>query len=125
MNGSRPDVYDGPVKLGPDAILHMASPQSMIAPAVGGTVNILNSVLKFGLRSLSKYDDVDFLTRLHLSPAVKRVVITSSAAAIIEPKDGPYVFTEVFTLLVVVCASYFLWRIMDLQKDRTIIVPPL
>jgi len=79
----KPDAYDSAVELGPDAILHMASPvtllraepQSVIGPAVNGTVNILSSLLKF-------------------SSTVKRVVITSSAASIEEPKDGPYIFTE-------------------------------
>jgi hypothetical protein len=50
----QPDAYDDAVKLGPDAILHMALPiilsnaDATIGPAVSGTLGILNSALKFG-----------------------------------------------------------------------------
>lgn len=79
----KPDAFDDAVKLNPDGILHMASPvttsakdpQDTIGPAVTGTTGILHSILKYG-------------------PNVKRVVITSSAASLIEPKDEPYTYTE-------------------------------
>jgi len=42
-----------------------------------------------------KYFDITFMKRLRRSPTVKRIVIMSSAGSIIEPKDSPYLFTEV------------------------------
>ncbi|KAL1741963.1 hypothetical protein HDZ31DRAFT_66409 [Schizophyllum fasciatum] len=75
-------AFDEAVK-GVDAVEHTASPfhfkaddpQELIGPAVNGTRSILNSVLKHG-------------------HAIKRVVITSSVAAILESRDGPIVFTD-------------------------------
>jgi nucleoside-diphosphate-sugar epimerase len=66
-----------------DAVEHTASPfytdakdpDELIKPAVDGTLNILRSVAKNGHK-------------------VRRVVITSSMAAVHSPKDHPYVFTE-------------------------------
>jgi len=69
-----------------DAIEHTASPfildaedpQDVIGPAVRGTTNILKSALAYG-------------------PQVRRIIITSSVQAIIEPKPAdqtPYAFTE-------------------------------
>lgn len=62
----------------------MASPVTMVAkdpketigPALSGTTGILESVLKYGSN-------------------VKRIVITSSAASLMEPKEEAYTFTEV------------------------------
>jgi len=55
--------------------LRADDPQEVIVPAVQGTIGILESILKYG-------------------PDVRRVVITSSVAAITSPKDKPYIFTE-------------------------------
>ncbi|KAI5477460.1 D-lactaldehyde dehydrogenase [Pseudohyphozyma bogoriensis] len=68
---------------GVDAIEHTASPftyemndpwEDLIHPAVNGTLALLNAAL--------------------MEPKVKRVVITSSIAAIMDPKEGYYTFTE-------------------------------
>ncbi|KAH8825680.1 hypothetical protein DL96DRAFT_1609607 [Flagelloscypha sp. PMI_526] len=75
-------AFDEAVK-GMDAIEHTASPfhlnaddpDELIKPAVEGTVGILKSTLAH-------------------APTVKRVVVTSSVAAIIENQDTPRVFTE-------------------------------
>ncbi|KAF8308500.1 NAD(P)-binding protein [Clavulina sp. PMI_390] len=78
------NAFDAAVKEGNfDGIAHVASPfqvnvtdaQDLIGPAVGGTTNILQSALKFG-------------------PTVKRIVITSSIVAIVEPHPTPYTYTE-------------------------------
>ncbi|KDQ06901.1 hypothetical protein BOTBODRAFT_232897 [Botryobasidium botryosum FD-172 SS1] len=80
---SNAGAYDDAV-VGVDAVAHTASPttmaardpQDVIKPAVAGTVNILESVKKYG-------------------PSVKRVVITGSCGAIVQPKSGdPVVYTE-------------------------------
>jgi len=77
-------AFDEAVK-GVDAVIHTASPVSadahepdeLIKPAVNGTLNILKSVKQHGT-------------------SVKRIVITSSVAAVIEPKDEvPAIYTEV------------------------------
>lgn len=76
------DAFDEAIK-GIDAVAHTASPfhthadepKELIEPAVDGTIGVLKSIAKNG-------------------QSVKRVVVTSSIAAIIEPKDKPYVFTE-------------------------------
>ncbi|THU93784.1 NAD(P)-binding protein [Dendrothele bispora CBS 962.96] len=75
-------AFDEAVK-GVDAIEHVASPvhfsaddpQEIIEPAVKGTTEILKSVIKYG-------------------QDVKRVVITSSVAAIIRPVSSPIVLSE-------------------------------
>ncbi|KAL0956958.1 hypothetical protein HGRIS_003059 [Hohenbuehelia grisea] len=75
-------AFDEAVK-GVDAIEHVASPyhveaddpQDLIAPAVNGTVGILESALKY-------------------APTVKRVVITSSCAAVRHEDTKPILFTE-------------------------------
>ncbi|THU84023.1 D-lactaldehyde dehydrogenase [Dendrothele bispora CBS 962.96] len=75
-------AFDEAVK-GMDAIEHTASPfhfnvddpQELIQPAVKGTTGILGSVLKHG-------------------QSVKRVVITSSSAAILRVEPKPTVFSE-------------------------------
>src|ERR1700733_4394029 len=111
--------------------LATGDPQLTIGPAVGGTVGILNSVLKFGWGP-SRFCFIacsDMLTsHSHhascLSPSVKRIVITSSAASVTEPKDGPYVFTEVCCSLLFVPAHRIsrgeLWFH---RKTGTTIVP--
>ncbi|KDQ17960.1 hypothetical protein BOTBODRAFT_29279 [Botryobasidium botryosum FD-172 SS1] len=80
---SDPDAFDDAVT-GVDAVAHTASPatlrapdaQALIKPAVAGTLNILESVKKHG-------------------SSVKRVVITSSCATILQPKEGdPVFYTE-------------------------------
>ncbi|THH28646.1 hypothetical protein EUX98_g5549 [Antrodiella citrinella] len=75
-------AFDEAVK-GVDAIQHTASPfhlngshpDDMVVPAVAGTQSILQSTLKHGTN-------------------VKRVVLTSSCAAVEELHDDPRVFTE-------------------------------
>ncbi|EIW85968.1 D-lactaldehyde dehydrogenase [Coniophora puteana RWD-64-598 SS2] len=75
-------AFDEVVK-GVDAIEHTASPfhfnaedpEELIGPAVNGTVGILKSAVKNG-------------------SSVKRVVVTSSCAALLEERDEPTVFTE-------------------------------
>ncbi|PCH42487.1 NAD(P)-binding protein [Wolfiporia cocos MD-104 SS10] len=75
-------AFDEAVK-GVDAIEHTASPyhfkagdpDELIVPAVHGTTRILESALAYG-------------------DAVRRIVVTSSTAAIMEPKSGPYTYTE-------------------------------
>ncbi|KAG8220669.1 hypothetical protein J3R82DRAFT_2954 [Butyriboletus roseoflavus] len=76
-------AFDEAVK-GVDAIEHTASPfhmnavdpDELIKPAVNGTVGILKSILKDG------------------STEVKRVVITSSGAAVLREDPKPITFTE-------------------------------
>lgn len=66
-----------------DAIEHTASPfhlraddpDELIRPAVSGTVGILKSTLKYGA-------------------SVKRVVVTSSTAAVLQADPNPRVFSE-------------------------------
>ncbi|KAF8873077.1 D-lactaldehyde dehydrogenase [Infundibulicybe gibba] len=68
---------------GVDAIHHVASPvvretddpQKILQPAIRGTVGILESALKFG-------------------PSVKRVILTSSVAAISQLSRGPATYSE-------------------------------
>ncbi|KZT58723.1 NAD(P)-binding protein [Calocera cornea HHB12733] len=75
-------AFDEAVK-GVQAVLHTASPvvfdvkhpDELIKPAVHGTLSVLNSIAKFGTE-------------------VKRVVVTSSCAAILEPHDEGYIFSE-------------------------------
>ncbi|KAF9457365.1 hypothetical protein BDZ94DRAFT_1273374 [Collybia nuda] len=75
-------AFDEAVK-GVDAIEHLASPfhlnaddpQEIIGPAVKGTVGILHSVLKN-------------------APGVKRIVVTSSCAAVLTISKEPRIFTE-------------------------------
>lgn len=55
-------------------------PEELIRPAVDGTVGILKSITK-------------------VNPSVKRVVITSSVAAVLEPAEPPRTFTEVLPFL--------------------------
>ncbi|KAL8276994.1 hypothetical protein RQP46_010629 [Phenoliferia psychrophenolica] len=78
----REGAFDEAVK-GVDGIAHTASPfhfnvtdpyKDLINPAVNGTVNILKSALT--------------------EPKVKRVVITSSFAAVVNPEKPVYKFTE-------------------------------
>ncbi|KAF8326995.1 uncharacterized protein EI90DRAFT_3156366 [Cantharellus anzutake] len=78
------NAFDEAVKsTNPDAIIHAATPmdvsgdpQSVIGPAVEGTLGILRSAQQFGHN-------------------IKRIVITSSIASILESKDVPsYTFTE-------------------------------
>ncbi|CAA7262107.1 unnamed protein product [Cyclocybe aegerita] len=77
---SKEGAFDEAVK-GVDAILHTASPfhwgaKNPQVPAVGGTSGVLNSALKY-------------------APNVKRIVITSSCAALINTGlSKPTVFTE-------------------------------
>ncbi|KAF5320520.1 hypothetical protein D9611_010721 [Ephemerocybe angulata] len=75
--------------LGVDAVVHVASPapnpgstdpQETIQPAVDGTVGVLKSALRASQRD-SSY-------------ALKRIVITSSAAAIWTPSPGARTFSE-------------------------------
>ncbi|KAG8959163.1 methylglyoxal reductase (NADPH-dependent) gre2 [Tulasnella sp. 419] len=76
-------AFDEAVK-GIDGIAHTASPVSLTAdepneliiPALHGTLSILESAKKYG-------------------SDVKRVVVTSSLAAALEPHPHPYVYTEV------------------------------
>ncbi|KAL4253690.1 NAD(P)-binding domain superfamily protein [Abortiporus biennis] len=75
-------AFDEAVK-GIDAIEHTASPfhfnavdpQELIVPAVGGTVSVLQSALKYGTD-------------------VKRVIVLSSCAAVLEPLTTPKTFNE-------------------------------
>ncbi|KDQ29970.1 hypothetical protein PLEOSDRAFT_24631 [Pleurotus ostreatus PC15] len=79
---SKDGAFDEAVK-GVDGIEHIASPvhlnaddpQELIGPAVSGTVGILNSALRN-------------------NPTLKRVVITSSGAAVLELLPEPKVFSE-------------------------------
>lgn len=69
---------------GIDGVVHCASPmvpsdpeadpQDLIGPAVQGTIGILQDAAKV--------------------PGIKRVVVTSSAITLLEPKEGKYVYTE-------------------------------
>jgi len=76
-------AFDEAVK-GVDAVEHTASPYHLkahdpaevINPALKGTLGILESIKKNGHN-------------------VKRVVVTSSIAAVVVPRDPPYTFTEV------------------------------
>jgi len=78
-----PGAFDKAVK-GVHGIFHTASPISLnlqtyeevVIPAVSGTITLLNSALE------------------HAGPQLEAVVVTSSAATIIDPKPPGYVFTE-------------------------------
>ncbi|KAF8308482.1 NAD-binding protein [Clavulina sp. PMI_390] len=73
-----PNAFDEVVKTGGfEGIVDDGDPQAMVGPAVHGTTNILNTALKFGA-------------------TVKRVVITSSAIAMlpIEPPRGAFTWSE-------------------------------
>jgi nucleoside-diphosphate-sugar epimerase len=79
-----PGAFDKAVE-GVHGIFHTASPisfylqtyEEVIIPAVAGTVTLLNSALE------------------HAGPQLEAVVVTSSAATIVDPKPDPgYVFTE-------------------------------
>ncbi|KUJ16913.1 NAD-dependent epimerase/dehydratase:3-beta hydroxysteroid dehydrogenase/isomerase-like protein [Mollisia scopiformis] len=75
-------AFDDAAK-GVDGIFHTASPidfsiatyELMVTPAIRGTETVLESALKAGSQLTS-------------------VVITSSVVAIVNPKEGPYTFTE-------------------------------
>lgn len=78
-----PDAFDAAV-VGVDAIIHTASPfhfrmvdpyADLINPAVNGTLNIMKSALQQPKR-------------------IRRIVITSSFAAMVNPLPVPYAFTE-------------------------------
>lgn len=78
----QPGAFDESVK-GVDGIMHLASPFHLLAktraemfePAVGGAIGVLQSAYKHGT-------------------AVKRVVLTSSTAAISLSTPGPHVVSE-------------------------------
>ncbi|KAG8904104.1 Mitochondrial GTPase [Tulasnella sp. 403] len=60
----------------PDMNAKVDNPNELILkPAVEGIVSLLESARKYG-------------------PGIKRVVVTSSTGAVMEPKDKPYVYTE-------------------------------
>ncbi|KIO32214.1 hypothetical protein M407DRAFT_215059 [Tulasnella calospora MUT 4182] len=77
------DAYDDAVK-GVTGVVHASAPlpqQSItdvddaLRPAVDGTINLLNSVERYGTE-------------------VKRFILTSSAVTLLEPKEGEYTYTE-------------------------------
>jgi nucleoside-diphosphate-sugar epimerase len=77
-----PGAFDQAVA-GVHGIFHTASPvtfsqvyEEVIPPAVAGTETLLNSALA------------------HAGPQLEAVVVTSSAASVVDPKPGPYTFTE-------------------------------
>jgi len=81
---AQPGAFDEAIKLGVDAVVHIASPvllgsghdpSLVIGPAVSGTTGVLESITKHG-------------------PAVKRVVLTSSFAAAFQLHEGQYTYTE-------------------------------
>jgi nucleoside-diphosphate-sugar epimerase len=79
-----PGAFDKAVK-GVYGIFHTASPinfnlqtyEEVVIPAVAGTMTLLNSALE------------------HAGPQLEAVIVTSSVAAISDPKPPGYVFTEV------------------------------
>ncbi|ORY26767.1 putative D-lactaldehyde dehydrogenase [Naematelia encephala] len=81
---AKPGAFEQAVK-GVQGIAHTASPfflnaakvDDLVKPAVQGTVGVLQSAQKYG-------------------DQVKRVVVTSSVAAIMQPGPGPYTLTEDF-----------------------------
>ena len=63
--------------------------QDFIQPAIRGTLGVLRSALRFGL---VKYPRLILLSWFHLTPAsakIKRIVITSSCAAISQKVTEP------------------------------------
>lgn len=66
----------------------------IIDPAVNGTVGILNSTLKYGFVSLIKHVSSESVHEIRSSTDVKRIVITSSVAAIMYSLPEHKVFTE-------------------------------
>lgn len=78
--------------------MHADDPQELIRPAVEGTVNVLKSASKYGLVEAPVFLLIVYLTSSSLRrPSVKRVVVTSSAVAMLEPKSAdqtPYTYTE-------------------------------
>ncbi|KZV97177.1 NAD(P)-binding protein [Exidia glandulosa HHB12029] len=80
---AEPGAFDEAVK-DVDAVAHTASPvtfsgdtpaEEVIGPAVAGTVEILKSIRAHG-------------------PRVQRIVVTSSFAALLQPHDGPYEYSD-------------------------------
>ncbi|KAH8602368.1 dihydroflavonol-4-reductase [Bisporella sp. PMI_857] len=83
---SQPGAFDTAIQHDPpfEAVLHTASPfhyhakdlkKDMIEPAVNGTTSILKAIATF-------------------APSVKRVVITSSFAAVVQMTEAPPLYTE-------------------------------
>ncbi|KAK5081954.1 methylglyoxal reductase (NADPH-dependent) gre2 [Lithohypha guttulata] len=83
---AKENAFDEAVKSDPpfDAVLHTASPfhfnvtdpkKDLLDPAIVGTTGILKSIKSY-------------------APSVKRVVVTSSFAAIVNPKQSPEVYDE-------------------------------
>jgi len=77
------NAFDEHVK-GVDAVVHIASPfhfkiedpeKDLIRPAVIGTTSLMNSAIKYGT-------------------SIKRIVLTSSFASIVNPHDFPWTYKE-------------------------------
>ncbi|KAG8902165.1 methylglyoxal reductase (NADPH-dependent) gre2 [Tulasnella sp. 403] len=79
---SSPTAYDEAVR-GVSGILHLASPlpkevedaKEIVSPIVDGTHGLFESVRKY-------------------APGVKRIIVTSSTVAALEPKEGLYMYSE-------------------------------
>lgn len=68
----------------------------LIVPAVNGTVGILQSAMKYGCVTefISSIESYVYRRSIHRRPSVKRIVVTSSCAAVQEIDPKPRVFSE-------------------------------
>jgi len=78
-DASTPGAFDHVLE-GIDAVEHHAAPitddpDDFVDAAISGTTSLLDSILRYGR-------------------SVKRVIVTSSGAALVEPKEPGYVYTE-------------------------------
>lgn len=67
--------------------MNAKTPHELIDPAVRGTTGILESVLKHGYAAYLPCN-LYMLTTVYHSTSVKRVVITSSVGAVMNPPDS-------------------------------------
>lgn len=92
-------AYDEAVR-GVDAIVHTASPfhfkvshpRELIEPAIGGTLGVLQSITKNRYVTLPCLQNVDADGGPNSNHRVKRVVVTSSCAAVqqVDSVSPPY-----------------------------------
>lgn len=66
----------------------------MIDPAVGGALSILKSAVKNGLALCPLSIQSNQVTHRNCSSSVRRIVITSSCAAVAQQRSLPAIFSE-------------------------------
>ncbi|KAG8914681.1 methylglyoxal reductase (NADPH-dependent) gre2 [Tulasnella sp. 408] len=99
---NKPGAFDEAVK-GVGGILHLGSPMpqkvnhidDIMGPSVDGTIALLRSAQQYGwVCKSNRFTPAFFLTTMHASPEIKRVVLTSTSGNVMEPKEGEYTWTE-------------------------------